>query len=80
MWDYGMMGYGGWMVVWGLGGLVIFGTLIYIAVRAGTHYARRDGYGYGYHDRSGTHGDHGYHYHDGRDGQYHNNNGCYRGD
>ena len=73
MWDYGMMGYGGWMFVWGLGGLVIFGTLIYIAVRAGTHYARRDHYGY--HDCTGTHDGR---YYD-RNGRYRDDGDCYRG-
>jgi len=31
MWDYGM--HGGWIALWGLLGLVVLGTVIYIAVR-----------------------------------------------
>jgi len=40
MWGYGMMGYGGWMFLWWIGGLLAFGVVIYAAVRLGTYHAR----------------------------------------
>lgn len=46
MWGYGMMGYGGWMFFWWIGGLFIIGAVIYAAVRFRTHHAHRDDYGY----------------------------------
>jgi len=72
MWESEMMGYGGWMFLWALGGLFVFGAVIYAAVRMGSHYARRDGYGY-YGGSS--------HSHDCRDdGHYYDKDGRYRRD
>ncbi|HDJ29673.1 MAG TPA: hypothetical protein ENF29_01310 [Candidatus Acetothermia bacterium] len=42
MWGYGMMGYGGWMFLWWIGGLFVFGAVIYAAVRLGIHHEYRD--------------------------------------
>ena len=50
MWGYGMMGYGGWMLFWWIGGLFLFGALVYSAVRLGSRHSHRGDY-YGYHDR-----------------------------
>jgi len=49
MWGYGMMGYGGWMFFWWIGGLFLFGALVYSAVRIGSRHYHR-GY-YDYRDR-----------------------------
>ncbi len=67
MWESEMMGYGGWMFFWALGGLFVFGAVIYVAVRLGAHYARRDEYGYyGGPPHSHDCGDDGHYYKDGR--------------
>lgn len=44
MWGYGMMGYGGGMLSWWIGGLLLFGVLVYSAVRIGSRHSRRDYY------------------------------------
>ncbi|MCD6494806.1 hypothetical protein J7K60_01995 [Candidatus Bipolaricaulota bacterium] len=46
MWGYGMMGYGGWMLFWWIGGLFLFGALVYSAVRLGSRHSHRDYYDY----------------------------------
>ncbi len=46
MWGYGMMGYGGWMLFWWIGGVFLFGALVYSAVRLGSRHSRRDYYDY----------------------------------
>ena len=46
MWGYGMMGYGGWMLFWWIGGGFLFGALVYSAVRLGSRHSRRDYYDY----------------------------------
>lgn len=33
MWGYGMMGYGGGMILWWIGGLLAMGVVVYGAVR-----------------------------------------------
>ena len=46
MWGYGMMGYGGGMFFWWIGGLLLFGALVYSAVLLGSRRSHRDYYDY----------------------------------
>jgi len=46
MHGYGMMEYSGWMFFWWIGGLLLFGAVIYAAVRLGMRHTHRDDYVY----------------------------------
>ena len=50
MWECGMIGFGGWMLFWWIGGLLLFGALVYSAVRMGSRHSHRDYYDYRYYE------------------------------
>ena len=46
MWGHAMMGYGGGMFFWWIGGLLLFSALVYSAARIGARHSQRDYYDY----------------------------------